>query len=67
MTIYKGAPKRTKASFKGAAIDYIEAQLEVMREYGSEPILTPDKYYRLVDEIQRVGERLWLDAGGEIQ
>jgi hypothetical protein len=59
--------ERTNASFRGAAMDYVEAQLNVMRKYGSNPILSPEQYYKLVAKIEAVGKELWLASGGTIK
>lgn len=57
---------RTELSFRIAAMEYVDTQLATMGKYGSAPILSPGEYNGLVEEMEKIGRKLWLASGGEI-
>jgi hypothetical protein len=49
---------RTRSEFRAAATEYIDAQLETMRQHGPPPNVTPEHRVRMIDRA----ERLVIDA-----
>lgn len=58
---------RSEHSFRVAAQEYVNTQLEMMEKYGAARPLSVDEYSRLVTELKRVGERMWIASGGAVE